>query len=194
MRQPDPMKWACLCGLIAVIGCDRADLPAETDNGPFFAAPPFTLTDQDGQPFGSEQLKGKVWIVTLFYTSCPGPCPMMTGRLKKIQDKLDDPHVEMVSVSVDPDHDTPAKMKDYANAVGAKVGRWAFLTGTPAQVQQVADGLKLGYEPAAANAGQIVHATKFLLVDKAGQVRGVYHTDDNDSMTQLQTDAEKLAK
>ena len=159
MTYRNARSLACVIALLgAVIGCDKAADPdttpaATVDDAPLFAAPAFSLTDQDGKPFGSDQLKGKVWIVTLFYTSCPGPCPMMTGRLKKIQDKLDNPDIETVSISVDPDHDTPAKMKDYATAVGAKVGRWAFLTGTPAQVQQVADGLKLGYEPGKANDG-----------------------------------------
>lgn len=184
-----------LAGLV-LLGCNRpADEQAEAENAPLFAAPTFTLTDQDNQPFGSEKLKGNVWIATLFYTTCPGPCPMMSGRLRKIQKAVPDRNVMMVSFSIDPDHDTPAKLKDYANNMTADPTRWFFLTGTPEQMKTVADGLKLGYEPKAENDvnNEIVHSTKFLLVDKAGQVRGVYSTADDESMKKLEEDAKKLA-
>ena len=185
-----------LVGALA-LGCyKQPDEAVENDEGLLFTAPTFNLTDQDNHPFSSEKLKGKTWIATLFYTSCPGPCPMMSGRLRKIQKAVPDPNVVMVSFSIDPDHDTPEKLKDYANNMTADPARWFFLTGTPADMQKLADGLKLGYESPtenAANGAQIVHSTKFLLVDKTGQVRGVYSTADDESMKKLETDAKKLA-
>ncbi|MDB5327294.1 MAG: electron transport protein SCO1/SenC [Phycisphaerales bacterium] len=185
-----------IAGALA-LGCYKMpDEAVENDEGPLFPAPTFNLTDQDNHTFSSEKLKGKTWIATLFYTSCPGPCPLMSGRLRKIQKAVPDPNVVMVSFSIDPEHDTPAKLKDYATNMTADPARWFFLTGSPADMEKLAAGLKLGYESPKENAdngAQIVHSTKFLLVDKTGQVRGVYSTADDESMKKLETDAKKLA-
>ncbi|HEX8323835.1 MAG TPA: SCO family protein [Tepidisphaeraceae bacterium] len=184
-----------LAGLFA-LGCYRMpDETAEANDAPLFPAPTFGLIDQDGQPFSSEKLKGKTWIATLFYTTCPGPCPMMSGRLRKIQTAVADPNVVLVSFSIDPEKDTPAALKDYATNMTADPTRWFFLTGTPEDVQKVADGLKLGYESRSANTlnNELVHSTKFLLVDKAGQVRGQYSTANDESMKKLEADAKRLA-
>ena len=121
---------------------------------------------------------------------------MMSGRLRKIQKAISDPNVVLVSFSIDPEHDTPAKLKDYANNMTADPARWFFLVGSPGDTQKLADGLHLGYESPkdnADNGGQIVHSTKFLLVDKSGQVRGAYSTADDESMKKLEADARKLA-
>lgn len=190
--NPLALSALLLTGLIAG-GCSRKhDETAENPDAPLWPAPTFSLVNQDDQPFSSEQLKGKAWIATLFFTTCPGPCPMMSNRLRKIQKSVDDPNVMLVSLSVDPEHDTPEKLKDYSRNMTADPARWVFLTGKPEDVQKTADGLKLGFQPAAGEEA-ITHSTKFLLVDKAGQVRGVYATDDDASMLQLEKDAKKLA-
>ena len=180
-----------------VIGCDKADPDAAatdvTKDAPYWPAPTFALTDQDGKPFSSDALKGKTWIATLFFTSCSGPCPMMSGRLEDIQGAVKDPNVMLVSFSIDPKRDTPQALKDYANRMDADPARWKFLCGTPAEMQKVADGLKLVFDPTAGANGQIMHDTRFLLIDKAGQVRGIYHTDDNADIDKLKADARKLA-
>lgn len=188
--------------LLSLVACALAlscykmpDDAVENDEPPLFTAPTFKLIDQDNQPFTSDRLKGKTWIATLFYTTCPGPCPMMSGRLRKIQTAVADPDVVLVSFSIDPDKDTPAALKDYANNMSADPKRWFFLTGSPADIQKTADGLKLGYESRSANTlnNELVHSTKFLLVDKHGKVRGQYSTADDASMKKLEADARRLA-
>lgn len=206
-NKPLLLLAALACGFAVLPGCDRsasADNPAASTSASASPAPadgldtlfsiaPFTLTDQDNQPFGTEQLKGKTWIASLFFTTCPGPCPMMQGRLNAIEDAVQNPNVLIVSVSVDPEHDTPEKMKAYAKRMGVDEHRRFFLTGPLAEVQHVAnDDLKLAFQPATATS-PIVHATKFLLVDKSGNVRGIYSTEDDASMKQLGQDARKLA-
>ncbi len=178
------------CAFTLIAGCSP---PAEERADAQFTVAPFTLTNQDNQPFGTEQLKGKTWIACLFFSECSGPCPMMTARLRDIQKAVDDPNVILVSVSCDPAKDTPDTLKQYAKKAGAKDGRWYFLTGTPEQVKQVAnDRLKLGFDPATPTQ-PIMHATKFLLIDGSAGVRGIYDTEDDASMTKLKADAKKLA-
>ncbi len=184
---------ALILSLAIGIGCDK---PAEPEAEPLpalWAAPTFELTNQDGKPFGSKDLAGKTWIATLFFTTCPGPCPMMAGRLREIQEAVQDPNVLIVSISCDPENDTVAKLKDYAEVNQADPTKWCFLTGPYDQVKAAADTLKLGFDRATATE-PISHSTKFLLIDKTGTVRGVYTHDDPESMKQLKLDAPKLAR
>ncbi|HEX8339834.1 MAG TPA: SCO family protein [Tepidisphaeraceae bacterium] len=188
----------------ATPGCDdpQSALPVLWD------APAFALTDQDGKSFGSEALKGKPWIGMLFFTTCSGPCPMMAMRMREVQDALPDPAIRIVSFSVDPGFDTPQRMKEYATRVKATPGRWYFLTGDETQITAVTTGLKLLYEKpaatgptsmtastatAATQATMIDHSTKFLLIDGAGKVRGVYSSNDDADLNQLKQDAAALA-
>jgi protein SCO1/2 len=170
-------------------GCGQSDEKLEV----LWSVPAFKLTKQDGQAFGSEQLKGKTWIATLFFTSCVGPCPMMADRLSDIQSTMNDPDVVLVSLSCDPDNDTPQRLQAYAQAHHADPNKWFFLTGEPADVKALAMGLKLSYDPATKD-GPITHSTKFLLIDKQGAVRGLYSYDDDASMDQLKKDAPRLAR
>ncbi|MBC7783644.1 MAG: SCO family protein [Burkholderiales bacterium] len=174
---------------LVLTSCDK-DQTQSLD--PLWSSPRFNLTDQDGRSFSSEQLKGKTWIATLFFTTCDGPCPMMAIRLREIQQALNDPRVMLVSISCDPERDTPEQLKKYAVAQNADPARWVFLTGKLSEVQNLATGLKLGFEPKTAGA-PIDHSTKFLLIDGSGQVRGIYTHDEEGSITQLKADAAKLA-
>src|SRR5438067_2958489 len=91
--------------------------------------PAFQLTNQDGQPFGSAQLNGKIWIADFIYTTCPGPCPMISSRMSELQQPLQKTDVHLVSFTVDPTKDTPTVLRFYAEKLHAQPGRWDFLTG-----------------------------------------------------------------
>ena len=123
---------------------DRRGRPA-----PFYRRPPFKLTDQDGKPFDSEQLKGQVWVAALIFTNCPGVCPSMTQKLKELQDAVPAKNVQLVSFTVDPERDTPEVLKQYARRFKADESRWHFLTGEKDTVFAAADGLKLSASPGA---------------------------------------------
>jgi protein SCO1/2 len=142
------------------------------------------MTDQNGHTFQSSQLTGKVWIADFIYTTCPAECPMMTARLKKLSLQTG-PAIQIVSFSVDPDHDTPAALKAFAAHYGA---RWTFLTGTPNSVHllayttfHVGDVL-----------GKLEHSTKFALVDQQGYIRGYYSSLDEEGIPALLKDAQAL--
>ena len=99
--------------------------------------PAFQLTNQDGQPFGSAQFAGKIWIADFIYTTCPGPCPMISSRMSELQKPLEKTDVHLVSFTVDPEKDTPEVLRGYADKLQAEPGRWDFLTGAKSAIYKL---------------------------------------------------------
>jgi protein SCO1/2 len=165
---------------------------AAAPSGPLFAAPSFQLVDQDGQPFTSDDLRGKVWIADFIFTHCAGPCPMMSGRMADVQKALGSSDVKLVSFSVDPERDTSQVLKEYAQRFSADDARWKFLTGTKQQITDVAKGMNVSAKDDPKEG--ITHSTLFLLVDRSGQVVRLYHNEDEQEMKRLAADADQLAE
>jgi len=147
----------------------------------------FTLTNQDGRVTTLADLTNQVWVADIIFTRCAGPCPHMTGQMKSLQDKLpDDYSARFVTLTTDPDYDSPAILKRYGQHYDADFHRWIFLTGTKSEVADLAAGsLKLGSTPIAPkdqqNAADLfIHTTIFVLVDKHARLRGVYETGGTD--------------
>src|SRR5688572_3720952 len=155
----------------------------------YFAMPDFTLTDQSGESFSSAELEGKAWIAFIFLTNCPtGACPVMVGKMARLQEALPDERVHFVSVSVDPERDTPEVLSAYAARVGGSVSpRWHLLTGASReQMSELARSMKLIVDEG------FGHSTVFLLVDQEGNVRGSFGNEDPEGMKNLGASAEKL--
>lgn len=146
--------------------------------------PAFSLTDQNGRPFSSSALTGKFTAVGFIYTSCPDICPMLTTNMAALQQELKragllGSDVLLLSVSVDPETDTPEVLARYAADRGADTATWSFLTGTQPQIEQVVtQGFRVAYEkPAHQGHGQsyaVSHSGRVLLVDPTGEVRAYY--------------------
>lgn len=157
--------------------------------------PQFELTNQDGQPFGSAQLNGKIWIAGFIFTTCPGPCPMISSRMSDLVRPLEKSDVHLVSFTVDPDTDTPEVLRDYAQRLHAQPGRWDFLTGQQATIYDLTQqGFKLAVADAAAEDGGPVHSTRVVLVDRRGTIRGYYDVLAPDGVTKLLADTSKLLR
>lgn len=155
--------------------------------------PPFQLTDQNGQSFGSQQLLGKIWIADFIYTTCPGPCPMISSRMSETQKPLRDTDVKLVSFTVDPQHDTPQVLRGYAERLNAQPGRWEFLTGDKATIYGLSrDGFKLA--TADGDGSGPIHSTRIILVDRSGIIRGYYDATDADAVTRLLADTSHLLR
>lgn len=151
--------------------------------------PHFALTDSAGRPFDSNQLKGKVWIVDFIYTNCPGPCPRMTSQMHKLAEELkDDNGIRLVSISVDPQRDTPPVLNSYAHRFGGPASNWVFLTGPLPTI----DLLAVNTFHIGTVRNRLVHSTRFMLIDKNGHLRGYYSTFDPADFQKLQADAEAL--
>jgi protein SCO1/2 len=176
-----------LAVLAVTIGCaDRASQLPE-----YGGVPAFDMTDSEGRPFSGKQLEGKVWIVDFIYTNCPGPCPRMTSQMHRVEQQVkSDQDVELLSISVDPDRDTPAVLNAFAKRFGGPTPHWRFLTGSPAAVHLLAhDVFKVGDVISTMD-----HSTKFMLVDKRGQLRGYYSTFDEDGLPNLLQDLKALRR
>jgi protein SCO1 len=158
-------------------------------------APSFQLTNQNGQPFGSAQLFGKIWIADFVYTTCPGPCPMISGRMSELQKPLEKTDVRLISFSVDPEKDTPEVLRRYADKFQAEPGRWDFLTGPKSAIYKIShDGFKLAVSDGSDAQGIPVHSTRMVLVDRHGQIRGYYDATEPDAVTKLLADANHLLR
>ena len=143
----------------------------------------FTLTNQDGQATSLAALTNHVWVADIIFTRCAGPCPRMTGQMRSLQDRLPmDSAARLVTLTTDPDFDSPAVLKKYGEHFGADFSRWTFLTGTKAQIAALAgDSLKLSAVPVPPadrqnDADLFIHTTIFVLVDKHAQLRGSFET------------------
>jgi protein SCO1/2 len=186
--------WAVL--VVAMLGVIGTGLWAKFRPEPLpvlYDGPTFALTDQDGRPFASKDLRGKVWVADFVFTTCPGACPKMTMRMSGLQRAVPDRDVHFVSFTVDPERDTPEVLKKYAQGFDADPARWHFLTGEKSALFDTAAGLKLTAAPAGTFGPEIVHAEKFLLLDGEGRVRGIYDSADEQDLKKLAADAAALA-
>ena len=157
--------------------------------------PAFQLTNQNGQPFGSAQLAGKIWIADFIYTTCPGPCPMISSRMSELQKPLEKTDVHLVSFSVDPEKDTPDVLGSYAERLQAEPGRWDFLTGPKPVIYKLShDSFKLAVSDGSDAQGIPVHSTRMVLVDRHAQIRGYYDATEADAITKLVADTTHLLR
>jgi protein SCO1/2 len=151
---------------------------------------PFSLVDQNGESFGAEQLKGRVWVLSFIFTRCSGPCPVLSAQGMRLRQSLGEAadKIDFVTISVDPDFDTPEVLARYAERFDAPTGNWRLLTGDYAKILHLANnvfraGLYKHGGKHDAEAGLvlvdeipevILHSRRFILVDADGFVRGYY--------------------
>lgn len=192
-RPPSPARRFLILGLVSLLlgtgyavavwrtrasDSESGVLAAATESKESFAeVRPFSLVDSRGLTVTRETLLGRPWIVGFVFTRCTGPCPRVTANMRKIQDMVKDTDVRIVTISVDPEYDTPAVLTEYAAKVGADLDRWTFLTGPLADVKEVS--VKSFLSPiekdSALPVGEsIIHRTYLTVVDKQGRVRGYY--------------------
>ncbi|MCK6502892.1 SCO family protein [Myxococcota bacterium] len=164
--------------------------------------PGFALVDQQGQVVTSLDLRGQVLLVDFIFTRCPDVCPLLSSKAAWLQRNLPahplgGAPIHILSLTVDPAHDRPEVLAEYAARYDADPARWSFLTGEEEQVrqvladlQQVAELVDPGQE---GEAPSIAHSERFLLVDAAGSVRGFYSSDEQ-GMLDLRRDALRLAR
>jgi len=168
--------------VILLAGCGREKpLPV------YGEIPAFELTNQQGRKFERAALNGHVWIADFIFTNCESSCPRMSSKMHTIQGATG-PGVRLVSFSVDPERDTPAALKEYGKKYSADEKRWTFLTGSHDTLEMLDhDAFKLG-------SLSMDHSTRFVLVDKKGQVRGYYGLFDGDPVARIAKDAALLEK
>lgn len=161
--------------------------------------PAFALTRHDTSAFGRDALLGKVWIANFIFTRCPTVCPKFTAKMAQVQRRTEllGTDLQLVSFSVDPKHDTPERLAAYGEKYGADFSRWSFLTGKHEALEKtVVEGFKIsmGRDPEVADeVFSIFHGEHFVLVDRAGKIRGYYQSSDQEAVDRLVSDAMDLA-
>jgi protein SCO1/2 len=177
--------------ILAVMSSQKWIFPKKQPELPVFGeVPPFRLTDQNGGEVSSEDLRGDVWIADFIFTRCQGPCPVMTRTLGDLQGDIPE-EVRFVSFSMDPAYDTPEILKAYGDANGADHARWRFLTGDRDVIFSIPKTLKLVADDA--TEGDIIHSSRYLLIDPEGRVRGWYPVVDPTFETD-ETELERLKR
>jgi protein SCO1 len=209
--KTDPEKLlkravALMFGVLLVLAAWAAKTwrtPTAADRLGFVALgdiPDFTLTDQRGLPFHSDALKGKVWVAGFIYTRCSTSCPLITDEMARLQKRWSqEPDFRLVSISVDPLHDSPAVLARYAETYRADTRTWSFLTGPP---DQVYDLIEKGFMASVHRMNveekgrrvDIPHTTNVVVVDRHGKLRGVFEGVLESDWTRLDTAIGALLK
>ena len=173
------MKRVAIAALLLCLAACRASGPKLDDFG---VVPAFQLTASDGQTFDSGVLRGKVWVADFFFTTCGSICPMMSAHMHHIQESIADvPNAQLVSFTIDPWHDSPPVLAQYATVYHAAPDRWHLLTGPQATLQRLdRDVFKLGNVD-----GSLTHSPRFVLVDGNGHIRGYYDTTEAGSIPKI---------
>ena len=153
--------------------------------------PVFSFINQDGDSFTDKDLINKITVLDFIFTSCPGPCPIMTQNMTGLYKDFDQvEEVQFVSITVDPDVDTQGILKQYAKINGVKDDRWQFLTSS---IEAIKDLKKNGFMLYAEELPR-GHAIKFVLIDQNGQIRKYFDGTEEASMAVLRKDITNLVK
>ena len=153
--------------------------------------PSFELIDNYGEPFTEENIEGKIWVADLIFTTCAGPCPIMSTEMRSVHKTyLENKNIRMVTITVNPDYDTPEVLTEYGKRYNADFTKWHFLTGVYEKIQNlIANGFKMG------DIEEIVfHSTRFALIDPDMNIRGYYMGTESEDVKILMGDIKKLIK
>ena len=169
---------------------------------PFYGdVPAFSLIDQEGKVFTEEALRGHPTVVNFVFTRCDTICPVIAMKTQRLQDKTQDKRgagIKILTISVDPEYDTPARLTEFGARYSANPTRWRFLTGPKDKITQLITGPLMntmdreGDMPS--GAPNIVHSGYFLLIDHDLHIRGVYDSNDIHKLDELERHARFLAR
>jgi protein SCO1/2 len=192
-----PWFWIAAVAILFGVPLGRSLLRSVPSPPPVLGTVPrFELTDQAARRFGTDQLGGKVWVANFIFTACQGSCPALSQKMAEVQHRSRHLGADfhLVSITVDPERDTPARLAEYGARYGADPQKWSFLTGPLAAVQAaVVDGFKVGMgktaRPGAPDAAaavatdkrtvdddfwEIFHGENLVLIDQHLQIRGYF--------------------
>ncbi|UFH55561.1 SCO family protein [Spirosoma sp. KNUC1025] len=171
----------------------KVNLPdgSEITDTIFNHIPPFRLIDQEGKTVDQSIVKNKIYVADFFFTRCGTICPRISSQLTRVQDIFrNNPAIVFLSHTVDPEHDRPEQLKAYAKKYEAIPGKWYFLTGSKADIYDLAmHGYYLPVVDKGVEDGKpdetFIHTEKLVLVDKGGIIRGFYNGTDKEDVDRL---------
>jgi protein SCO1/2 len=154
--------------------------------------PAFSFRDQNGRTQTNETLRGRVLIGDFIFTTCTTVCPLLSAKMRLLQRALPEAEVGFVSFSVDPAHDTPEALANYARSWSPGESRWTLLSTDATGLAALASGMKVAVEPSSDRENPIIHSSLFFLIDRGGKVRGFYDSSDELALQRLVTDTKTL--
>jgi len=160
----------------------------------YHTIPDFKFVNQEGDTVTAQNFKDKIYVADFFFTTCPTICPVMKKQLKKVYEKIQGQNdIAILSHTIDPEHDTPAVLKEYAQDLGVKGTQWMFVTGNREKIYEIGEKQYLVVAGADSTApGGYIHSGAFVLVDKEKRVRGMYNGTDDEATKRLMVDIERL--
>lgn len=185
-------------GAIVAPSLAARDQPAALDV--YGQVPAFDFRDHLGAAISNRDLRGKVLVMNFIFTRCPTMCPVLSMKMRRVQDRTEDvaDDLKLISFTVDPAHDTPEVLAEYADKHGADPTRWRFVTGDFESVRRVvSEGFALALEQVGVypnGTPDIVHAEHFVLVDRRGAIRGYYDSNDAQRVERMLRDARRLMR
>jgi cytochrome oxidase Cu insertion factor (SCO1/SenC/PrrC family) len=158
--------------------------------------PNATLVERTGRNVGFRDLRGTIWVADFIFTRCGGTCQLMSAKMADLQKSLKKAgNVKLVSITVDPDFDTPDRLSAFADLYQADGEQWLFLTGSEAQIQKLAtESFKLPLMEGTDPKEPIIHSTRFVLVDGDGNIRGYYNGLEIEATQRLVADVGTLLR
>lgn len=160
----------------------------------YHTIPDFKFVNQNGDTVTAQNFNDKIYVADFFFTTCPTICPVMKKQMKKVYEKFKgENEVAILSHTIDPDHDTPSVLKEYAKDLGVTSTQWMFVTGQREKIYEIGEKQYLVVAGADSTApGGYIHSGAFVLVDKQKRVRGMYNGTDEAGTQRLIADIERL--
>lgn len=200
----DVKKWPhwAVAGLLLTVLSGCGGSPGENRSSEVEIRKPlpkFSLTQHDGESFGAAELRGRVWIGNFIFTRCGSTCPRQTRDMVRLQNDLADharrDEIHFVSITVDPEHDTPEVLTAYAEQYKADLNHWSFLTGERKGIWGLCkNGFLLPVSPGSeTDPGMlIIHSPRCVLVDRENRIRGFYEMSDPQDLRKLKAALERV--
>jgi protein SCO1/2 len=188
-----PALWACQPSDTLPIYGERY-LNAQGDTV-YHRIGAFSLTNQLGQAVTEADMAGKVYVADFFFTNCPSICPATTGQKLRIYERFgQNPHVRLLSHTVDPQRDSVGALRDFAANIGAEAPAWLFLTGAQDSLYALARRYFVAVGADTTAPGGYDHSDKLMLIDTQGRVRGGYSGTDKARVDRLMDDLQRLLR
>lgn len=196
MKKSKLLIYTLLIGLVA--SCSKPEaLPFlgpktvnELGDTNYFTIPSYEFVNHEGEITTSESLKGTIYVAEFFFTSCPSICPVMAKQLIRVHEKFaHDSTIKIVSFTLDPEYDTPERLKDHALRQDIDLDRWVFLNGTKQKTYELAQkGFFVTAIEDNTQPGGVVHSGRVALIDKQGRLRGYYDATKEEEVNVLIND------
>ena len=180
MAFPSIKKWAGLIVILVLPGiiyfyvtkAENHFMPLATIGIEGHQIPIFSFINQNSDTVSNVDYRGSIYVANFFFTTCPTICPIMTNKMKYVQDKLSVyPNIKFLSHTVDPENDSPVKLLEYARSMQADLSNWNFVTGSKDEIYKIAASYFVNAVKDELAPGGFLHSENFILVDKQGRVR-----------------------